>query len=187
MWDQWLSGSGPGVDTDTLRRMTDVIRHRGPDDEGYALIGKGARPFTGERTRCPQLSLPLWSRGGSGTFLGLGHRRLSILDLSAAGHQPMSLPAVISRSPTMGSSITIWSCGRSWRRWGIAFGRTAIPRSCSMPTASGARTAWTISMACGALPSGTAKRTSCFAPGTGWEPSPFTTTTAPTSCCWAPN
>ncbi len=44
-----------------LRSMTDVIRHRGPDDEGFYLKGR----------------------------VGLGHRRLSIIDLSRAGHQPM--------------------------------------------------------------------------------------------------
>jgi asparagine synthase (glutamine-hydrolysing) len=42
--------------------MTDMIRHRGPDDEGYFLSGP----------------------------VGLGFRRLSILDLSTAGHQPMT-------------------------------------------------------------------------------------------------
>ncbi len=49
---------------DKLRAMTDVIRHRGPDDSGLfvdAALG-----------------------------LGLGHRRLAIIDLSADGHQPMS-------------------------------------------------------------------------------------------------
>lgn len=44
-----------------LKRMTDVIQHRGPDADG------------------------LYVRGN----LGLGHRRLSIIDLSEAGRQPM--------------------------------------------------------------------------------------------------
>ncbi|GAB4339975.1 MAG: asparagine synthase (glutamine-hydrolyzing) [Calditrichia bacterium] len=47
-----------------VEAMIDPIAHRGPDDQGV---------FT-ERN------------------IGLGHRRLSILDLSAAGHQPMSSP-----------------------------------------------------------------------------------------------
>jgi len=46
--------------------MTDVLGHRGPDDKGYQLL-----------------------RHRDAT-LGLGHRRLSILDLSELGHQPMS-------------------------------------------------------------------------------------------------
>jgi asparagine synthase (glutamine-hydrolysing) len=47
-----------------LERMTDIQAHRGPDD-------RGVRFFPAER-------------------VGLGHRRLSIIDLSPAGHQPMS-------------------------------------------------------------------------------------------------
>lgn len=51
-------------DDAALERMTNVQAHRGPDDWGV-------RFFKEER-------------------VGLGHRRLSIIDLSPAGHQPMS-------------------------------------------------------------------------------------------------
>ena len=49
-------------DFDTLRRMTDAIRHRGPDADGF------------------------WREEGAGVFLG--HRRLSIVDIGG-GAQPM--------------------------------------------------------------------------------------------------
>ncbi|MHB1037853.1 MAG: asparagine synthase (glutamine-hydrolyzing) [Pirellulales bacterium] len=60
------------LDYATLRRMVDVLRHRGPDDEGTHTS-------------------PLQSRPGGQVLPGvaLGHRRLSIIDL-AGGHQPMS-------------------------------------------------------------------------------------------------
>jgi asparagine synthase (glutamine-hydrolysing) len=51
--------------------MMRAMVHRGPDDEGYEQIEIGARG-------------PPW--------LGLGFRRLSIQDLSTAGHQPMTHP-----------------------------------------------------------------------------------------------
>ena len=51
-------------DSATLKAMTDVISYRGPDDQGHF-----------------EKRLPTG-------YIGLGHRRLSILDLSPLGHQP---------------------------------------------------------------------------------------------------
>ncbi len=48
---------------ETLRKMTDTLKDRGPDDEG------------------------MWFEKGNG--VALGHRRLSIMDISPLGHQPM--------------------------------------------------------------------------------------------------
>ncbi|WP_343307691.1 asparagine synthase (glutamine-hydrolyzing) [Chitinophaga niabensis] len=50
---------------DTLQKMTDVLLHRGPNDAGYECYSSGH------------------------AVVGLGQRRLSILDLSSSGHQPM--------------------------------------------------------------------------------------------------
>lgn len=51
---------------EVLRAMTDAVTHRGPDSSGVELIQQ------------------------DGFQLGLGHRRLSIIDLSESGSQPMS-------------------------------------------------------------------------------------------------
>src|SRR5919107_1434145 len=55
---------GAPVSISVLRRMSDALQHRGPDGEGF------------------------WTQ----SFVGFGHRRLSIIDLSPAGHQPMRTP-----------------------------------------------------------------------------------------------
>lgn len=70
--------------------MTKALRHRGPDDEGYVWCGGGtAWPASGDET-VPSLPLPSWRRyEGQRYRVGLGHRRLSILDPSPSGHQPM--------------------------------------------------------------------------------------------------
>lgn len=82
-----------GIRTDILHRMNDVIVHRGPDDEGYLLIGNGGQwSFRGRDTMAEIAVPPLETANGAEAFLGFGHRRLSILDLSANGHQPMCLP-----------------------------------------------------------------------------------------------
>lgn len=59
-----INFSGKAVLPDDIERMNDAIKHRGPDDGGVYVSPK--------------------------KNVGLGHRRLSIIDLSSLGHQPMS-------------------------------------------------------------------------------------------------
>lgn len=84
----WLSATQQ-IDIKIVKKMNNIVRHRGPDDEGYALISsQGIDLFRGEDSR--KDSLPIFTdKDMGGVFLALGHRRLSILDLSTKGHQPM--------------------------------------------------------------------------------------------------
>lgn len=74
----------------TLSAMTRAVRHRGPDGEGLWFT----RPDTGLGVAVSTTDTPAGVGGTrevpAGVSLGFGHRRLSILDLSPAGHQPMS-------------------------------------------------------------------------------------------------
>ena len=63
-----------------LARMTDAMRHRGPDGDGFFF----ADTKSGRHVVSPDAQ-----RGIDGADLAFGHRRLSILDLSDAGRQPM--------------------------------------------------------------------------------------------------
>ena len=59
------------VDADAcLARMSNALIHRGPDDDGVSI----------------------WPATEHRPYAAFAHRRLSIIDLSEAGHQPMSTP-----------------------------------------------------------------------------------------------
>jgi asparagine synthase (glutamine-hydrolysing) len=69
------------------------LRHRGPDDEGYLLADtrSGRVVLCGGEATNPELGLPWLDHFAGERFdLALAFRRLSILDLSPAGHQPMA-------------------------------------------------------------------------------------------------
>src|SRR5690349_5236528 len=84
---------------DLIRSMTAAVRHRGPDGEGFALFsadGLRATPLGGEDTppSIYETGLAYAPKRSTHTVadsvVGLGHRRLAIIDLSPAAHQPMS-------------------------------------------------------------------------------------------------
>jgi asparagine synthase (glutamine-hydrolysing) len=67
-----LARDGANVAPEVLQRATASLSHRGPDDSGTIILP---------------------GRVHGAVEVGLGHRRLAIIDLSSQGHQPMHDPA----------------------------------------------------------------------------------------------
>ena len=120
-----LDRSQLAIDPPVLQRMTDVLRHRGPDDDGFYASDTGCGP--------PYERMP---------GVALGFRRLSIIDV-AGGHQPMANEDGTVWIVFNGEIYNFRDCAAGWKVPGTASAPTATPRRSSIctktkaPTASG--------------------------------------------------
>jgi len=83
---------GSPLPADFIHTMTNILRHRGPDDEGYLAVATQSQPLGVVELSGPDSAvkgLPAIDIFTGEVNFYLGHRRLAIVDLSPAGHQPM--------------------------------------------------------------------------------------------------
>ncbi|MCO6499300.1 MAG: asparagine synthase (glutamine-hydrolyzing) [Vicingus serpentipes] len=81
----------------SLPTLLNAIKHRGPDDEGTIFFSEKDKLITSgndtpeavKKSKLPFTPKDDINQLNENYFVGLGHRRLSILDLSETGHQPM--------------------------------------------------------------------------------------------------
>lgn len=95
-----VGAPGRFLDAALIRSMTDVVRHRGPDGEGFSYFcGDTLEPHAAggpdTPSQCFAADHPFLPRSAAmpeatNVRVALGHRRLAIVDLSPGGYQPMA-------------------------------------------------------------------------------------------------
>lgn len=85
------------VETSTLIQMNNIASYRGPDDEGYVLVDENCNVgvFAGSDTSKTSMNLcdgfiTDKKANSMKAVIAFGHRRLSVLDVTSAGHQPFT-------------------------------------------------------------------------------------------------
>ena len=116
----------------TLKRLTDLMVHRGPDGSGYYL-----------------------DESANGRFqIGLGHRRLSIIDIDG-GAQPMWSADGTIALIFNGEIYNYVELRRELKEAGIFFAPTPTPKFLSKPIVLGDFTRSPVFAACSPSPYGT--------------------------------
>jgi len=107
----------PPTDTSTILKMLKVQKHRGPDDSGIRAFSLGSGESREFGTEAPE---PVDNR-----FEGmLGFNRLSILDLSVNGHQPMASPDQKVLLTLNGEIYNAFDLKPELEEWGYRFKST---------------------------------------------------------------
>ncbi len=93
-----LSKENTGNIHQVIHRMTTRLAHRGPDDEGYVFLdnkkilvagGSDTSPISWQSSRNYAPRFHVLDDTCANASLAMGHRRLSIIDLTDGGHQPI--------------------------------------------------------------------------------------------------
>lgn len=95
----FIAAEGNLLPNSIITQMVDLINHRGPDDEGFLFITKQRELLTAIGKNTPRNVKTEVSEKyscitnekifGEYSSMAFGHKRLSIIDLTPAGHQPM--------------------------------------------------------------------------------------------------
>jgi len=110
--------SRPVRDTNVILNMLRVQRHRGPDDSGIRAFSLTSGESVELNVQEPQAI--------SGTYEGiLGFNRLSILDLSMNGHQPMVSPDGKVLFTLNGEIYNAFDFKNELQEWGFRFKSTS--------------------------------------------------------------
>jgi len=121
-----------------LSKMVRCMRHRGPDDEGYVLFDAEGAVYScfGNDTLLDSDNNSVQTIPGfpqqhikkffhKKTQVALGHRRLSIVDLSVKGHQPMTTPDLRYWIVFNGEIYNFHEIGRELGKRGVRFCSTS--------------------------------------------------------------
>lgn len=86
------------LNINNIKIMTDIIRHRGPDDEGFYLCGDTEEFAYGKDTIIEAKDSEMISinkLNNNDYFLALGHRMLCVMEIDFIGHQPMEYSDIV--------------------------------------------------------------------------------------------